>query len=270
MGRLRGWGRTGLTGIAFLALFGGGGLLGITLLPLLALGGGDRAARTRRLIGATFRCYLAALRGLGLIRLTVEGRAALMAAGGCIVIANHPTLLDVVLLMAAIPEPQCIVKHEFWERGVLGGLVRRAGYLRNDLPPEAMLAACRAALQAGAGVIVFPEGTRSRPGIAPRFTRGFAQLALACEAPLLPVLIACDPPTLAKGAPWWHVPARTPHFRLWAGPMLRPAARLAALPRGRAARRLNEALQACYISGAEGNAGAFLSALDRMDEIAPR
>lgn len=267
---MRRWARAGLTGIAFLALFGGGGLLAATILPLLALRRGDAAARTQRLIGATFRFYLGVLRGLGLIRLSVEGRGRLAAAAGCVVVANHPTLLDVVLLMAAIPRAQCIVKHEFWERGPLGGLVRRAGYLRNDLPPEAMLAACRAALASGAALVVFPEGTRTRPGAAPRFARGFAHLALACEAPLLPVLIACAPPTLGKGEPWWRVPARTPHFRLWVGPVLHPAASLAGMPRGRAARRLNEALQACYISAEGGNARAFLSGLCHIGETVTR
>jgi 1-acyl-sn-glycerol-3-phosphate acyltransferase len=120
--------------------------------------------------------------------------------------------------------------------------VRRAGYIRNDLPAPAMLAACREALERGAKLIVFPEGTRSRPDAPPRFQRGFANIALASGAPVLPVLITCDPPTLAKGEPWWRVPPRRPLFRLRVGTPIDPAA-FAALPRGLAARRMTALLE---------------------------
>lgn len=260
--------RVVLTGVAFLALFGGGGVLAATVLPLLALRRGDRVACAQRLIGAAFRLYLAALRGLGLLRLEVAGRERLAAAGGAIVVANHPSLLDVVLLMAALPRATCIVKHAYWEHGLsgflLGGLVRRAGYLRNDLPASAMLAACRAALASGAAVIVFPEGTRTVPGRPSRFARGFANLALACGAPLLPVLIDVAPPTLGKGEPWWRVPAEPPCFRLWAGPALVAEAVTRTFgqeSRGRAARHLTAAIAQCYEAGTGGNVEAFVIGL---------
>jgi 1-acyl-sn-glycerol-3-phosphate acyltransferase len=238
--------RIAATGLAFACLFGGGGLLAVTVLPLLVLLPGDPRERARRVIRASFRAYLATLQAIRLLRIETEGLERLAASGGAIVIANHPSLLDVVMLMAFIPRSQCIVKHQLWTSPLLGGLVRRAGYIRNDLAAEAMLAACRDSLARGAALIIFPEGTRSRPGMARHFQRGFANLAVLTGAPVLPVLISCDPPTLTKGEAWWMVPARPPLFRLRVGAQRPTEPPSAAAPRALAARRLVRAMEAYY------------------------
>jgi 1-acyl-sn-glycerol-3-phosphate acyltransferase len=234
------------TGLAFAFIFAGGGLLAALVLPALALLPGDPRARTRRVIRAAFRAYLAVLQGIRLLRLETEGLDRLAASGGAIVIANHPSLLDVVMLVAFIPHSQCIVKHQLWTRGLLGGLMRRAGYIRNDLGAEQMLAACRESLAGGAALIIFPEGTRTRPGAPLRFQRGFANLAVLTGAPVLPVLISCDPPTLTKGEAWWMVPERRPVFRLSAGHALDTAALAGTATRALAARRLVRVLEQYY------------------------
>ncbi|HEY1723638.1 MAG TPA: lysophospholipid acyltransferase family protein [Magnetospirillaceae bacterium] len=208
------WWRLGATGIAFACIFFGGGVLAVTVLPIIALASGHRRDHAQAVIRALFRIYIKALQALGLIRLEIEGVERLEAAGGRMIIANHPSLLDVVMLMALIPRAQCIVKHELWEHRFLGPVMRRAGYIRNDLAPEDMVAACRASLQAGDSLIIFPEGTRSRSNHPVLFRRGFANLATLMGAPIQPVLITCDPPTLIKGEPWWHIPPRRPLFRL--------------------------------------------------------
>ena len=241
----RAW-RIVATGLAFAFIFAGGALLAATVLPVLVLLPGDPREHAQRTIRAAFRVYLATLQGIGLLRLETEGIERLAASGGSIVIANHPSLLDVVMLMAFIPHSQCIVKHRLWNNRLLGGLVRRAGYIPNDLPADLMLAACRDSLDRGAALIIFPEGTRSRPNLPRRFQRGFANLALLTGAPVLPALISCDPPTLTKGESWWMVPDRRPLFRLCIGEKLDTTAWAAQTTRALAARRLARALEAYY------------------------
>ena len=241
----RAW-RVVATGLAFAGIFAGGGLLAATVLPLLVLLPGDPRPRAQHVIRAAFRVYLAVLQAIRLLRIETEGLERLADSGGAIVIANHPSLLDVVLLMAFLPRSQCIVKHQLWASGLLGGLVRRAGYIRNDLAGEAMLAACRASLERKQALIIFPEGTRSQPGEKRHFQRGFANLALLTGAPLLPVLITCDPPTLAKGEAWWVVPERPPLFRLRVGEKLDGAVWAGSATRALAARRLVRAVEAYY------------------------
>ncbi len=188
----------GATGAAFAFIFLGGGLLAVTALPLIALAGGNGRETPQSIIHACFRFYLKCLHGLGLLRIEIEGREWLAGSAGRLIVANHPSLLDVVILMALIPRAQCIVKHELWDHRLLGPLMRRAGYIRNDLDPSELVAACRLSLDIGSNLIIFPEGTRSRPGHLPRFHRGFANLATMTGAPIQLVVITCDPPTLTK------------------------------------------------------------------------
>jgi 1-acyl-sn-glycerol-3-phosphate acyltransferase len=202
------------TGGAFASLFFGGAVLAMTLLPVLALFPGRRHQRVQLIVHGLFYFYIWTLRHLGLLTLETEGSEKLAQSGGRLVVANHPSLLDVVLLMAFIPKAQCIVKHELWDHWLLGPLVRGAGYIRNDLDPLALVASCRVALDQGSSLIIFPEGTRTLPGTPPRLRRGFANIATLTGAAIQLVVITCDPPTLIKGEPWWRIPPHKPLFRL--------------------------------------------------------
>ncbi len=65
---------------------------------------------------------------LRVIGLRVDDPQALLGSQGAIVIANHPTLIDVVLLSAYIPaRTRCIVKRELWNAAVLGSMMRANG-----------------------------------------------------------------------------------------------------------------------------------------------
>lgn len=226
------------TGAAFAFIFFGGGVLAVTLLPLLALLPGRRCQRAQLVIHDLFRFYIWMLRHLGLLDLETEGLERLAVPGGRLVVANHPSLLDVVMLMAIIPKAQCIVKHELWDHRFLGPLVRRAGYIRNDLEPEMLVAACRKELDQGSSLIIFPEGTRTIPGTSPRLLRGFANLATLTGAPIQLVVITCCPPTLVKGEPWWRIPPFKPLFRLVVAELLDADSYLQEQHRSVAARKL--------------------------------
>jgi 1-acyl-sn-glycerol-3-phosphate acyltransferase len=178
--------------------------------------------------------------------LEVAGPRDLAKIGGRLIIANHPTLLDVVLLMALMPRAQCIVKHELWSSRYLGGVVRLAGYIPNNLAPESLLEACRTAINNGDNLIVFPEGTRTQPGKLPRFQRGFANIALLTAAKIQLITITCKPLTLTKGEPWWRIPERRPHFRILVGEELDTHDLLQRQERSLAARALVRYIETYY------------------------
>lgn len=230
--------RVPATGVAFLCIFFGGGVLALCLRPILALCPGNRRERTRHAIHRLFRLYLALLRACGLARVQVTGAERLALVEGHVVVANHPSLLDVVILVALIPRAQCIVKHQLWRHRFLGPLMRQAGYISNALDPQDMIAACAASLAAGESLVIFPEGTRTQPGQPLVFQRGFAHMAVDTGAPILPVTITCDPPTLIRGEPWWRVPPRPPLFQVVVGHPVSVAPLTKNLNRGLGARRI--------------------------------
>jgi 1-acyl-sn-glycerol-3-phosphate acyltransferase len=201
------------TGHCFSFLFGGGFLMAITVLPLTRWLGKtpeEKNARARRLIHHTFRFYLWQMQKLGLMTLTIRGRENLQHASGKLVIANHPSLLDVVILISLLPDCDCVVKGAL-RKSAVSGVIRATGYTDNS-EGDAMIQRCSESMNAGFPLIVFPEGTRSTPGKELVFQRGAANIAVRCGVDALPVLITCNPPTLLKGEPWYKIPARRPQF----------------------------------------------------------
>jgi 1-acyl-sn-glycerol-3-phosphate acyltransferase len=108
------------------------------------------------------------------------------------------------------------VKQALWRNVFLRWPVYWAGYISNATG-EGLVAACAAALRANRSLVVFPEGTRTRPGEPLSLHRGAAQIALAAPRDLRPVTITCDPITLYKGNSWFRVPPRRPHWVISVG-----------------------------------------------------
>ncbi len=250
----RAWRLAG-TGLAFASLGLGGLFLAGTVFPLIAAVTADRDVRIRRtqyVVHASFRLYIVLLRRSGIIDLDLSALADFKACRRRLIVANHPTLLDVVLLMSLNPRIGCIVKHQLWENWFLRGVVRSAGYIRNDLPSEQMIMACSQALASGQNLLVFPEGTRSRPGEARRFQRGFANIAMVTGYSIQLVMITCQPLTLTKGQPWWRIPDRRPIFRVAAMGTVDAKEYLGVGHRAIAARRLVQHVEKCYLDALEG------------------
>lgn len=233
------------TGFALAFIFVGGGVLAVTVLPIVGLLPGDRRARAQRVIQRIFRFYLNMIQWLNLIRLEIDGHDRLSTCRGKIVVANHPSLLDVVVLMSLVDNAQCIIKNELWNHPFLGVLMRRAGYIRNDLPAEELVSVCREALDRG-NIIIFPEGTRSVPGSLPRLRRGFANIATLTNADVQLVVISCTPPMLMKGDPWWTIPERPSLFRVTVGHCIDSGSYMEYGHRSLASRRLTENVRAYF------------------------
>jgi 1-acyl-sn-glycerol-3-phosphate acyltransferase len=239
----RAW-RVVATGFSFTCFGLGALLLGFTVWPLLRLSSRSSrvgVARVQRAVSASMRLFVWLMKSLGLLTYEIRGREQLEARGQ-FVIANHPTLIDVVFLVGLMPEVDCIVKQALWRNVFLRWPVSWAGYISNATG-DGLVAACAAALAAGRSLIVFPEGTRTRPGKPLNFQRGAAQIALAAHRDLRPVTITCDPITLHKGNAWYRVPPRRPHWVISVGDPILVAAFLAVgEPQSLAARHLTQAL----------------------------
>jgi len=237
------------TGLAF-ALFGIGGLLmTLTLFPLVAIFSFDeakRSARTQGLIHGAFRLFVAMLINLRVIEFDSVGREQLQRCRGNIIVANHPSLLDVVLLMSLMPKAQCVVKHQLWENKFLGGVVRAAGYIRNDSDPNKMISQCVEVLRNGENIVLFPEGTRTIPGQPIKFQRGFANIATMAEADLQMVTITCSPTTLTKGEHWYQIPNQRAKFTITTDNQLDIKEYMRHEPRTVAVRKLTRDLEQYY------------------------
>lgn len=209
-----GW-RVFATGLSF-ATFGLGGLvLGVLGAPLLNLLVRDRLRRTRIARGTVhlaFRGFIGWMRLLGVLRYTIIDRHKLDRPG-LLVLANHPTLLDVVFLISLIPNADCVVRAGLFRNPFTRGPLRAANYRCND-SGAGLVDDCIASLRAGNNLVIFPEGTRTPVGGPMTLQRGAANIAVRGHRDITPVRIRCEPLTLTKGLPWWKVPARRMHYTI--------------------------------------------------------
>lgn len=206
------------TGFSFLCFGVGALVLGFTVWPILRFSTLNRRrgiARVQRAVALCMRLFLWLMNTVGVVSQQVHGREKLSGRGQ-FVIANHPSLIDVVILVGLMPEVDCIVKQALWRNVFLRWPVYWAGYISNETG-EGLISACVAALREGRSLLVFPEGTRTRPGNSLEFQRGASQIALAAGVPLRPVTITCEPITLFKGNPWYRVPPRRAHYVITVG-----------------------------------------------------
>ena len=217
--RSRGW-RIPATGLGF-AVFGVGGcVLSLSLFPLvylLPIKQRQKEAFTRRAIAGVFRTYLRLLRGLGLLSYEFHDVEQLHQPNQLILV-NHPSLLDVVFIIALTGDTSCIVKGSLWRNPFTAIAVRAANYISNS--DSNLFQRCVATLQHGNSLIIFPEGTRTRPGESLSFHRGPSNIALSASKAITPVVISCKPATLLKHQQWYEISATPPHYTIRVMPSL--------------------------------------------------
>ncbi|MES2048374.1 MAG: lysophospholipid acyltransferase family protein [Pseudomonadota bacterium] len=203
------------TGLSFVSFGIGGLVLRVLIFPLLNLLVWQRQKRTafaRGIIRLTFRSFVGLMRGLGVLRYELVG-AHRLERSGLLILANHPTLIDTVFLMAFVKHADCIVKGGLWNNPFTRGPVRAAGYINNDQGAD-LIGDCIASLSSGNNLIIFPEGTRTPSSGVINLKRGAANIAARGRYNMTPVVISCVPMTLGKGEKWWRVPARFAQFRI--------------------------------------------------------
>jgi 1-acyl-sn-glycerol-3-phosphate acyltransferase len=203
------------TGLCFSSFGLGGLLLRVLVFPPLALALRPAARRQRvckDVVHYAFRLFVWLMASLGVLRYEVRHGERLQRQG-LLVVANHPSLIDVVFLIALVRRADCVVKAALARNPFTRGPVLATGYVCND-SGAGMVADCVASLRAGNNLVIFPEGTRTPAHGALQLQRGAANIAIRGGFALTPVVIHCEPPTLQKGTKWYRVPVRRPRFVL--------------------------------------------------------
>jgi len=178
-------------------------LVALVLYPLLPRATGLRIGRAG--ISRGYRMFWAVARASGLLHMDADALKPLAQERGLVIVANHPSLLDALMLVAVLPRSACVMKGSLMSNPLLGPGARLARYIRNNSPHQLMHLAI-GDLKAGGQLVMFPEGTRTTRAPLNPFQGGFALIARRAGVPVQTVFIDTDSPYLGKGWPLWKLP----------------------------------------------------------------
>jgi 1-acyl-sn-glycerol-3-phosphate acyltransferase len=204
------------------------GYAAFALLRLVPTRDPDR--RARRLQGILTRAFgfmHAVLRLLGIVDFdprTLEGE---IPEGPCVLVANHPTLMDVSAIIATVGNLSSAVKpllfRSFWAHALLAQAAQFEGASSDPRSLERVLDDAVDRLARGYRVLIFPEGTRSPAQGLHRFGRTAFEIAVRADVPVVPIVVECTPRWLSKDQSVFDPPTDTPRLRLRALPAVHPA-----------------------------------------------
>ena len=190
--------------------------------PLLPRHTGTRVGRAA--ISRIYRIFWATAGRLGMLHIDAAALAALRdEPGGLIIAANHPTMLDALVLVARLPRGVCIMKADLMRNPFLAAGARLARYIRNDAP-RGMMRCAVDCLREGGQLVMFPEGTRTVQRPLNKFRPGISWIAEKAEVPIQTVIIETDTAYLRKGWPIWRVPPLPVRLRVRLGTRFAPRA----------------------------------------------
>jgi 1-acyl-sn-glycerol-3-phosphate acyltransferase len=158
---------------------------------------GMPALLTRRSTVAVIRCWVRGIRTLARVICGItfrsEGRENI-PKGPCIIAAQHQSSFETYEMFVEFEQPVFVLKRELIFIPVIGWFMQRAGLVHIDRGAGAtamrkMLREAQAAVDTGHQVIIFPEGTRAKPGAVVPYKPGIVALYTHCDAPVIPMAL---------------------------------------------------------------------------------
>jgi 1-acyl-sn-glycerol-3-phosphate acyltransferase len=175
------------------------------LFPLALLAWAVTAPFDRRLVLLhRFTCFWASLYTWlnPAWRVRVEGTERVRPGAVYVMVANHRSFVDILVLFRLFVHFKWVSKIEMFRIPAIGWNMRLNRYvaLRRGDPDSIreMMAACERTLAEGSSLMIFPEGTRSPDGRLKPFKHGAFTLALAARVPILPIVVEGTAEALPK------------------------------------------------------------------------
>jgi 1-acyl-sn-glycerol-3-phosphate acyltransferase len=175
----------------------------------------------RGAITSLFACYFDILGFFGVLHIDLSEIDTLVFERGLILAANHPSLLDALLITSRLPNVVCIMKEQVLKNILFGRGAKMAGYISNASARDIVSGAV-AELQGGSHILLFPEGSRTKKDEMSALQGTVAVIAKRANAEVQTILIESDSGFLGKGWPVYRVPEFPVRFRVRLGQRFAP------------------------------------------------
>lgn len=146
--------------------------------------------------------------------------------GPFVIVANHPTLIDVTAILRAFQGSCTIVKPIIFERWWLRPLMKGSGQLvgaKNPLATTRLVGRAVDRIRSGMSIVIFPEATRTVEGREMPFHRMAFEIACRANVPVVCLHLRCDPSWLSKSRPLLKLPLKVPVLSISMLASLHPA-----------------------------------------------
>lgn len=210
--------------VAFFLIAFGSAILGFLLIPFweVLVSRKLSAENYRKVISRGVRLYLWLLHVGRLLDVSYDNFEKISKNEATVIVANHPSLLDILFFFAKFPTCCCIVKDDLARFSPYAPLIHGAAYLKNS--SVEILEEAKVELSRGNPIVVFPEGTRSdyknqENGML-KLQRGAANIALRCGCNIFPIEIDLSPLVLGRNQAWYNLPTQRCSARLKLGSVI--------------------------------------------------
>ncbi len=123
-------------------------------------------------------------------RLKLRIHDDVLSLRSCVIVSNHISYLDPILLISLFEKHKTIVKSSFFKLPVFGQVLKYSGYIPSEGSGDLGLLMADSMknmgeyLSSGGNLFIFPEGTRTRDGRTGPFSKGAFKIARRCNAPI--------------------------------------------------------------------------------------
>ena len=150
---------------------------------------------------------------LGLFKLDIKNLEDLKKIKNKVIVATHPSFIDIVILIGLIPRSTCFVKKELGQKLILKNIINSI-FITNDVELEELKVQSKKMLDMGFNVIIFPSGIRHRKNEFPKIKKGASLVALNANKNVVPIRFFADGEFLFINKPFYDADSHLITFEL--------------------------------------------------------
>ena len=189
-------------------------LLGLIIFPCMKIFSNsttDYKFKCSKIIHIMWRVLVKYLEFTGIIKVFYDKKIGEIK--NKIIVASHPSYIDIVILIALIPNSLCLAKTSLLNNFIMKNIVKSL-YITNDSSVEEFLEKSKEALDEGFNIIIFPTGARTESGEDVHIHKGAAKLAIFSKCKILPIKITTSESILTKNHSIFQIGSKTVDFNL--------------------------------------------------------
>ena len=162
------------------------------------------------IIHYAWKFFVYFMMAIGLFKLDIKN---LSKIENKIIVATHPSFIDIVILIALIPHSTCFVKKELAYNPILKNLVNSM-FITNEVELEELKSESKNMLDLGFNVIIFPSGIRHRRNEFPKIKKGASLIALNANKNIVPIRFFSDGDFMFINQPFYEVDKKRVTFEI--------------------------------------------------------